>query len=433
MVLVYTTELGGDPNIVELVTTSQNVARPLLQELTTDIVTESPTAPNPGGSLTTTLQIIEEILVATDAQPGYRARFAWVNAASSRIGTTFAGVEVEAAPLVWTDPIQIPPGNRFEWRQTGAGGGSGSGCATRGASGTASLRGGGPSGGAAMNVWECTRADLIAALPIDFTTPLGGLGGASVSGTNIGVTPGNSGANGAANVISGVGLSQIAGGGGLGGAGGSSTTGAAGAGGGTVSSAAGATPGAPADVGPNQGQITFNSRGGCVANSHGSVSSGVLPMNICGGAGGGSNTNGSLIIHGGRSKFGGCGGGHGGAYSLQNGLTSPGSEGGNHDVTITGVPWGGGGGTAGLTNGESGGDGADGNVFEAGQGGGGGSGASGATAGSAIGGHGGRGGFPGGGSGGGGTGFSSGPSGQNATSGAGRDGGDALTLLTVLL
>jgi hypothetical protein len=35
---VYTTTVGGDPSIVELSTPSQNVERPLVQELTSDIV-----------------------------------------------------------------------------------------------------------------------------------------------------------------------------------------------------------------------------------------------------------------------------------------------------------------------------------------------------------------------------------------------------------
>lgn len=60
MPLVYTTTEGGNPNIVELSTPSQNVQRPLVQDLTTDIVRN--VSGLPGASLS---QALLDIVAAT--------------------------------------------------------------------------------------------------------------------------------------------------------------------------------------------------------------------------------------------------------------------------------------------------------------------------------------------------------------------------------
>lgn len=436
-VLVYTTGVGPNPNIVELVTPALGTARVLVQALTTDIVEESSSAPNPGQSLTDTLNQIRNILIADvgNGRPGYVARFVWVNAASSRIGTQFAGVEVTAPPVAWLTEADMPPGNVFHWVQYGAGGGSGSGAATRGATGSASIGGGGPSGGAYRHEWTATRADLIAALPIFFTVPLGGDPGAAVASGSTAIVPGNGGVAGGLNLISGQGLREAAYGGGPGGPGTSPSTGTAGAGGGLLSGG-GVTGngGMPNDASTLTSGAQYWDHGGCAANSRTSTgTTGTSNYGINGGAGGGTIGNGTAIIHGGRSKRGGCGGGCGGRYSLLSGLVAgSATDGGNHDVETLGNPGGGGGGVGGSVSGQSGQAGPDGNLYEGGQGGGGGFAASGTSSATAIGGAGGPGGFPGGGSGGGGASFSSAITGV-ATSGAGVRGGDGATILTILL
>lgn len=402
----------------------------------------------PGTTLTDVLDIIDDAGVAvppgypppdsggsapdTAGRPGYVSRRGYVNAASLKIGTTFAGVVLEAAPVAWLTERDLPPGGEFEFRQFGPASGGGSGCACRGASGTASFNGGGPSGGGALNIWRVSRAALIAALPIFFNVPLGGAGGVPVVSNAITETDGNPGTSATINSVLGTGLVETAGAGtaGLGGA--STTTGAAGSGGGTLGNGISNTQGgAPYDQGVTVASTAFNLFGGARSNTRNTTgASGVSQYAIWGGAGGGSNGNSSTIVYGGRSKYGGGGGGHGGRYSLVGGLIAQVGEGGNHDVNTVGIPWGGGGGTAGSTSGQSGGNGADGNESRCGEGGGGGMAAFGSTSGTAIGGNGGDGGFPGGGAGGGGTGFSNGLSGQVATSGRGGKGGDSLTLVT---
>lgn len=436
MTLVWTSPRGKPDAYVELLTTAQQAEPAQAQVLTTDDVVGSPTSPEPGEPLTETLDEIEAILEADvpNNKPGYTSRFVWVNAASDRIGTMFAGVEVTAQPAAWLTEADVPPGNNFWWVQYGSGGGSGSGTATRGGSGSANVPGGGPSGGAARHEWRCSRKDIIDALPIFFTIPLGGAPGAAVVTTSLSVVNGNSGVAGAMNVIAGTKMRHTAGGGGPGLAGTSSQTGGAGAGGGEVGNGGSANlPGAPFDQGPSVSTTTFSSRGGAPANTRTSTgASGVSNYAMDGGSGGGSNGNVAAIIHGGRSKRGGCGGGHGGTSFLSGAAPARASDGGNHDVETLGTPWGGGGGIAGVGSGADGGAGADGSIDEGGQGGGGGMGAQGDSSATAVGGTGGPGGFPGGGSGGGGGSRSSVLSGT-ATSGAGFKGADAATILTITL
>lgn len=434
--VVWTSPRGKPEAYVELITTAQQAEPAQAKTLTTDDVVESPTAPNPGQSLTIELTTINNILVADvqNDRPGYVNRFVWVNAASTRIGTTFAGVQVEAAPAAWLTEADVPPGNTFNWVMYGAAAGSGSGCANRGSSGTASFNGGGPSGGGARHEWECSRQDILDSLPVFFDVPLGGLGGDRVvSTTNLLTVNGNPGLAPLSTCsITGTKLSHMAGGGFPGLGGNSGTTGAAGSGGGELGNAiSSAQGGAPYDLGPTVGSIAWQLCGGGRSNTRNTTgASGVSYWCKNGGSGGGSNGNGSTIIHGARSKYGACGGGHGGRYTLASAQAIQASDGGNHDTSLTGAPWGGGGGLAGSAPGESGQDGPDGSYHEGGQGGGGGM-ASNGVAGNNQGGDGGEGGFPGGGSGGGGASYS--PIGQNSTSGAGRKGADAAIILTIKL
>ena len=435
-VLVYTTNVGANPNYQALLTPQQSIVQALLQLLSTDIVVGAADSPFPGQSLTEIITTIENILVATDTRPGYVARYGWVNPASSRLGSTFAGVELEAAPVLWTDPLQIPPGNVFDWRQFGSAGGAGSGAACRAGTGSASIGGGGPSGGGAFNRWVCSRADLIAALPISFVTPLGGLGGAAIVSNSITITSGNPGLIGALNSIIGTRLAQFAGGGyfGTGGTGSGAGHGTAGSGGGLLGNAISSSQGGPPyETAPPVGNVAFYQRCGAPANSRGITgASGTSNWAVWSGAGGGSAGGTAAVNFGGRSRYGGCGGGQGGRTTLGGAIGNTAGEGGNHDTSLAAAPWGGGGGVAGIASGEDGGDGPDGSADEAGQGGGGGNAGAGNTAGTARGGVGGRGGFPGGGSGGGGGAYSSSGA-ANATSGFGPPGADGLTLLTVLL
>ncbi len=432
--------------IAQAIVTLWGVMRGSLEPVSVDVssdnviidVTQLPPTGNqfPGGGVDVTLT---QIIIADGPYtgpgtgfPGWLSRYAFVNPASPRIGTAYAGVTVSAAPTVWATEADVPPGNIFWFRQWGSGGGGGSGAASRSVSGTASINGAAPGGGGAMNEFMLTRAQVLAALPITFTTPLRGIGGALINTGSISIIDGNPGTNGDANVISGTGLFEMAGGGQLGQNGSSGNTGNAGSGGGRLSNFISTSQGGyPNDVTPVVNSTIFNNIGGARSNTRTTGgASGTSQYALYGGSGGGSNTSSASVIHGGRSKYGGCGGGHGGRYSLVSGLIlASASEGGNHDMT-TGAPWGGGGGTAGATNGQDGGNGADGNELRGGEGGGGGMSAVGGVT-SAIAGRGGDGGFPGGGGGGGGSSY--GNSNQNGVSGRGGDGGDALTLLTILI
>lgn len=416
-------------------------------ELTTDTIINTSSLGDEGSSLTVLFDLIDgagtalppgypptpsgDSSPATAGRPGFVSRVAYVNAASDRIGTTFAGVTVEAAPASWTTEEEIPPGGFFIFAQFGSAGGSGSGSANRGGSGGAQF-GGGPSGGGALNLWSATRAELIAQLPIVFTAPLGGLGGASVTGTSSSTTVGNPGAPGVNCVVSGAqGLLEIAGAGLFGTGGTASSTGDAGSGGGRYGAGIGTTQGGPPfDQGATVNNTTYNLYGGARSNTRASnASSGISQWSIWGGAGGGSNGNQSLTINGGRSQYGGSGGGHGGRITITPSITQV-SAGGSHDVTLLGTaPGGGGGGAAGSGNGGAGGDGDDGSALQGGEGGGGGQAAVGATAETCVGGTGGAGGFPGGGSGGGGAALSTNVA-VNSLSGPGRKGADGAIIIT---
>lgn len=440
MPTIVLTSLRGQPNeTLELQCPPRSPELALARELTTDDIVEAPDAPNPGQPLSETLEEIEAVLEADviNNRPGYTSRFVWVNAASSRVGTSFAGVQVEAAPAAWLTAADVPPGNEFHWVQYGSGGGSGSGQANRGGFGSFSIMGGGPSGAGARHEWSCSRQDILDALPITFTTPLGGAGAPANVTTSATTVNGSNGTAGAMNVIAGTRLRHTAGGGGPGLGGSGTSVGVAGAGGGETGNG-GTTSnvgGPPYDNGTTVSAVTFWGRGGAAANTRTSTgSSGVSNYTMDGGSGGGSigSTGGAVVVHGGRSKRGACGGGHGGRINASGPSLLPASDGGNHDVESLGAPGGGGGGLAGALNGESGAAGPDGSINEGGQGGGGGAGGFGNGSAAATGGFGGRGGFPGGGSGGGGPGYSTVVTGT-ATGQAGTAGQDAATILTITL
>jgi hypothetical protein len=369
---------------------------------------------------------------ATAGNPGYISRHAFVNAVSSHVGEDFAGVVIEAGPAIWTTAAQIPPGNWFEFVQTGSGGGAGSGCADRGSVGTFSIRGGAGGGGGAINLWTISRAALIAALPISFVYPLGGTGGASIVSTS-GTVVGLSGSPGSTCSVSGTGLLEQAGGGFNGVGGNGSTTGTAGGGGGRLGDG-GTLGGLPVDTSAAGANVIYNFQGGAAPNGRDSTgASGNSQYSFYGGSGGGSNLNTNSIVHAGRSKYGACGGGHGGRVAVNTALGTflllENSEGGNHAIQTLGNPNGGGGGTAATLAGGAGGDGADGNEGRGGEGGGGGKAATDTTDAGSIGGAGGIGGFPGGGGGGGAAGYRQTAAGQ-AQSGAGGHGEDGLILVT---
>ncbi|HEY0467406.1 MAG TPA: hypothetical protein VGC79_24570, partial [Polyangiaceae bacterium] len=418
-IYVWTSPRGKPEAYVELITTAQSSEPAQAQLLTTDDVVDGPDTPNPGQPLSETIDEIEAILDADvpNNLPGYVRRFVWANAASDRINTMFCGVLVTAAPAAWMTEADMPPGNIFNWVQFGSAGGSGSGATCRGGSGSATIGGGGPSGGAYRHEWSAARADIIAALPIFFNVPLGGAPGAAVATTAISITAGLPGQNGATCSIIGTKLKELAGGGGFGAGASTTATGAAGAGGSLLASANGNVPAGPLDASATGSSSTqYTLHGGASTNSRTITgSSGTSNYSINGGAGGASIGSGSTNINGGRSKRGGSGGGHGGRYSLLSGIQNgSASEGGSHDIETLGNPGGGGGGQGGASPGADGQDGPDGTINEAGQGGGGGM-----STGTGQAGTGGRGGFPGGGCGGGGGAYA--PTGT-ATSGAGRQG-----------
>ncbi len=360
--------------------------------------------------------------------PGFTSRIAYVNAASSRVGTLFAGVLCQAAPAAWMTEADVPPGNQFTFYQWGSGAGGASGGADRNGSGSFRGGGGGPGGGGAANPpWTRSRADILASLPIFFTTPLGGIGATGATGATVAVTSGNLGSPGATNSVIGVGLDERAGGGSIGGVGDGAGAGASGSGGGKLGNAISQSQGGlPSDGSANITTTIYNNVGGARSNNRTTGgTSGVSQYAIYGGSGGGSYQNGTALVYGGRSLYGGCGGGAGGSWSALSGLVGLACDGGGHDIYNPGIPWGGGGGIAGVLSGNPGQAGPDGNGTQGGCGGGGGQGGTGEP-----GGAGGAGGFPGGGGGGGG--YSHGTS-SPGLSGVGGRGGDALTLITITL
>lgn len=429
MPLVYTTTEGRDPNIVELLAVNQGVERPLVQGLTSSIVENLSVVP--GATVTAAL---DDLAAGVAPPTGYVSRHVYVNPASTRVGTTYAGVVVEAAPAAWTDPSHIPPGNIFEVVTVGCGGSGASSTAGHGVSDTSSDA---PGGGGAFQKVEYTRADLIAALPIPFTVPLGPVGGAPTSTNALNtIVSGNVGIAGSQCDF---GSLQFSGGGGGGGAttqigvGGHTSVGGAGGGclgngtsGGIVASAT--LGGAPVLA----AGVTNTGYGGAGASS---TQAAAGTASVWGGSSGGTGRASGAAdgAEGGTALYGAAGGGVGGTTRLTGVEARAGGRGGRSGGTLGGAGGLGATGT-GAQNGAPGQPGLDGNATHGGSGGGGGGGARTTTAtSSATGGDGGEGGFPGGGGGSGGSGAvqdGGAPSTGFGISGRGGPGGDAMIMVT---
>ena len=361
MPLVYTSNVGGDPNTVELVTPQQNVARALLQELTTDIVEA------PGGvSLTVALVALTASITPTaNTGPGYLARYVFVNPADPAVGTTNIDGDVISGAFNFVTAADIPPGDLFELVAWGNGG-----CGPNGRAQTASGSGGsgtgnsGGGGGERAERW-ISRADFIAALPVNVFVPLAVEPGAvaTVAATNS--TP----ANGQATTIGNL-LAAGPGGPGLqtgaflcGGSGGGQCR--AGPIGATTNQFGGGAPVIGLDGSSGQGA------GGNLTNARCAIGGG--------GATGGVVTGTPANINGGRADKGGGGGGAGGNVGVNQTLADsfPGGAGGRSGETITGtsvaaITGGGGPGGAAALPGQPGSNGAPGTHRGSGSGGGGG-------------------------------------------------------------
>jgi hypothetical protein len=362
---------------------------------------------------------------ATGAALGFLSRHVYVNAASTMIGQSFAGVLCEAVPTTWTTAAQIPPGNLFDVDIRAGGGGGGGGFLNSSAGGGAS-----PGGGGARYQAMFSRAELVAMLPISIVAGLGGAGGLGhrfIAGVLDRVatagTTGQPASFGAFSVY----------GGGPGIAGQTSNR-PGGTGGGRTG------PGQPAQTG-----ATSAIRGGSPARDAGlpgfgwegsgsgataSGGTGVVSSqpSAWGGAsgGGGDNTVGG---DGGSSNHAGCGGGAGGSAFTSSGVN--GGAGGAPPTVADQLR--GGGGSAGVGSsvlgvpGGAGGNGAAGDKNVSGHGGGGGGGNGANSGGTFTGGAGGAGGFPSGGAGGGGS--ARNQSLDNAAGNGGK-GGDACVIVT---
>lgn len=269
--------------------------------------------------------IVAGEITATAGDAGYVSRRVFANSASTAIGGTYAGETIQAAPTSWTSASQIPPGNVFVIDVFGAGGSGASGDTIE--NGTDNIPGGAGGGGAAHNQARFSRQELIAALPISFTIPVGPAGGAGVVSTDDGVrVDGNVGAAGGQCSF---GTLLTAFGGGGGGAAVGAATSVGGGGGGIHSAGTGAATTTAAQSGGNPlGAASQNSGWGgggspATASAQGFAS-------VWGGGGGGVGTanqgNGGI---GGDSTYG-CGGGAAGPCrnSTVAGATRNGSSGG---------------------------------------------------------------------------------------------------------
>lgn len=391
-----------------------------------------------GANVTAALDDLQAQIVAEASQPGYIARFGYVNAASAKLGTTFAGVTLIAA-VTWNTPTDVPPGNTFTWDLWGASGGAVGGKASL--TGSALNAHGAPSAGSAHRRFTCSRADILAALPLVLTAPLGGSGSvgaqrvpADGSGTTIPLAP----SNGAAATVGSL-ASAFPGGAGFRDPSTAPSTRAGSSGGGTLSAGgqgtstaivAGGNPGAPPAGGTGEGGA------GCTGLSGGG--NGASGAEHGGASCTASGTAATTFQPGGTSAYGGSAGGWGAAFNTgSTAATNAGAGGGPA-----------GGGAAGISavatapanvTGGNGGMGPDGTLFRGAAGGGGGGSAKlgsvdALNGGNCIGGNGGDGSFPGGGAGGGGDaawGGSAAPAGTVVRGGNGGKGGDALILLTI--
>lgn len=402
---------------------------------TDDIANESGVT---GASCSDALDNLQAQLVAQASQPGYISRFAFVHASSSKIGTTFAGVSCQAA-VTWNTPGDVPPGNNFQWHLWPGTGGAVGGKAYF--SGSALNVHGAPSAGGAHRFFQCSRADVLAALPLAISPGLGGLGSAGAfrvgsegSGTSLPGAP----QNGQATTV---------------GALGSAFPGAAGrsdplaspgnrcgsSGGGTQSAGTAATS-STGVLGGNPGSPAGNANGegGAGVPNFTAVGTGACNAEHGGGSCTASGTASTNFQPGGTSLYGGSGGGWGAGTNTASSAATNGGAGGGTGGGAPGVsavatsP-------ANATAGH-GGDGADGTMFRGASGGAGGGSAKigsvdAVTVVTATAGDGGDGGFPAGGAGGGGDaclGIAGSPAAaSSARGGTGGKGGDGLVLLTI--
>lgn len=363
-------------------------------------------------------------LAGTGSGNGYLSRHVYVNAASTKIGTTFAGVTVQAV-VTYSVAADVPAGNILNVELAGSGGGGSGG--NRGTGDGFSGTGGG--GGARRSLWF-PRSEVIAALPVVISAALGGNAGVGATTVNLVTTVTcTAGSDGGAAAFG----SFTAGGG----SGGQIGTAAhAGSGGGianapTPTNVSTALPGGAPSVTIGLPGV-FLDGAGTVAN--GTTSPG-LPS-VYGGASGGQVASGSEnSAAGGRSVYGGGGGGSGRACDNTVGAGAVGADGGGRWTTVTST---GGGGTGGPgTNGagppSAASPGNDGNATVNGDGGGGGGSNDGNTSPSMTAGAGGAGGFPGGGGGGGGATRTLLFSARTFVGGNGGKGGDAMVMVTAFL
>lgn len=363
---------------------------------------------------------------ATGSDDGYLSRKVYVNSSSSQVGSTFGGETIEAVPASWASVSDVPDGGLFHFWGTGSGGGGASGQAIQSTTANGSAGGG---GAASWGVW-LTRAQVVAALPITFTIPLGGAGGAQVvagSGVTTGSNFGVSGTPASAGTV------WRAGGGG-GGRGGNGNRAGGGGGGIMGTGQGGDTSTASTNGGDPGGSVASTENGafgGAGCNASPTTSSRQALFGGGSGAGGGS----SAPAAGGTSVFG-CGGGgaSGNATGAGSGsaAVSASSDGGAAGGDFSVARGGGGAGTAGSVDsaGSNGSPGATGVACMYGGAGGGAGGSAVRTTASVAspGGTGGAGGFPGGGGGAGGTSVSNGNA--TKTGGAGGAGGDAVLVIT---
>jgi hypothetical protein len=358
----------------------------------------------------------------TGSDDGYLSRIVYVNAASARIGTTFAGVTCEATPGSWTTDADIPDGNWFDVRVAGpAGGGAGAGQSE-------GKMGPGGGGGARMPPRLFSRADLVAMLPITITCGLGGAGGAGRQNINlVDIIAGASGSNGSSASVFGP-ISAGAG------SGGGFNAGRHGGCGGGVESAPTPTTATTAAIG-GAPAITIG-LGGIYLEGAGhpntSAGGGTGLAAVHGGASGGSINGGAEGANpGGRSVFGGGGGGSGRSTDLSLGAGASGGDGGGRWTTSS-QTGGGGAGGPGVSNSSTpaaASAGADGDIDHNGNGGGGGGSSDGNTT-VMTGGAGGAGGFPGGGGGGGGATRIVSAASRTITNGSGAAGADGCVIIT---
>jgi hypothetical protein len=379
-------------------------------------------------------QIVAGEIAATAAEPGYVSRHVYVNAASAAIGTTYAGVMVEAL-VTFTTAAQLPPGNRFTIDVFPPGGSASGGRAVSGA--TLNCQGGAGGGGAAHNQATIARADIIARLPITMTIPLGPAGGAAVvDASGVGTYPAsNPGAAGGQCSFGSL-LTSFGGGGGGFAQGNPTGNVPAGGAGGGVQSAGGGSGGTTAPVQGGNPTTLFvlgvgnpnSGYGG--ADCLGTASAAGLKSAWGGASGGSGRTNDGTGGIGGDTTYG-CAGG--GSAATRNTLTATpfgGSAGGCSNFPANSTRAAGGTGADGTTSAlaTAGAPGATGVYPFGGNGGGAGGDARASNANSvATGGAGGAGGFPGGGGGGGGLAI---VGTGTATSGPGGKGGDACIVLT---